>query len=379
MKTKAVAGESSWVLRSKTVELAITRRGGHMAPVVFDRQRRAIRPFYIAQWKTPPAGLPPLLRLLRGDFFCMPFGGNAAPFRGERHPLHGETANAAWRFLSVVHRGGRHELILRLRPKVRPGTVTKRIILRDGENVVYQEHLLAGMRGPITVGHHPNLLCRSTGRLATSRLLAGSTYPFLMESPADGNYGGLVPNVRFKKLGVVPLVYGGGSDLSVYPARRGFTDVVQLVNDPNVPVAWSTIAFPEEGWLYFALKNPRTLGQTVLWFSNGGRWSDPWRGDPRDLLGLEDVTSFFAEGLAASAKPNVWRRLGSKTTLELSPKKPTAIRYLFGVASIPKGFRVVHSVRFAKDGLTFVGDRGRAHAKVNWRFVLDGENGAGRD
>jgi hypothetical protein len=370
MKTKTLVGEPSWILQSKSVELALTQRGGHMAPVVFDRKRRRIRPFFTASWKTRPAGLPPILRILRGDFFCMPFGGNTVPFHGEKHPIHGETANQKWTLVSSSNKGDRHEIALRLHLKVRPGTVTKRVILRDGEEVVYQEHLVEGMRGPNCFGHHPNLLFRSPGRIAVSRFLVGSTYPQLMEYAADGSYCGLKPNVRFKKLGPVPLVYGGTSDLTEYPSRRGFTDVIQLVNDPKSRIAWSTVTFAEEGWLYYSLKSPRTLGQTVMWFSNGGRWGAPWCGEPRNLLGLEDVTSFFADGLAASAKPNAWTRLGAKTALVFSPKKPTSIRYLFGIAKIPKGFQVVKSVRFEKGGVAFIGNRGIARAKVDWEFVL---------
>ncbi|MFZ4696356.1 MAG: hypothetical protein ACOYMV_14645 [Verrucomicrobiia bacterium] len=372
MKTKTLAGEPSWILQSRSVELALTQRGGHMAPVVFDRRRRRISPFFTANWKERPSGLPPILRILRGDFFCMPFGGNTTLFRGEKHPLHGETANEKWRLVSSSSRGGRHEIALRLRLKVRAGTVTKRVTLRDGEDAVYQEHLVEGMRGPNTFGHHPNLLFRTPGRIAVSRLLAGSTHPTLMEDPADGNYGGLVPNVRFKRLGPVPLIYGGTSDLSIYPARRGFTDVIQLVTDPSLRVAWNTVTFPEEGWLYYSLKSPRTLAQTVMWFSNGGRWGAPWCGEPRNLLGLEDVTSFFGNGIAASSKPNAWTRLGAKTALEFSPKKPTSIRYLFGIAKIPKGFHVVKSVRFEKGGVAFIGNRGIARAKVDWEFVCRG-------
>jgi cobalt/nickel transport system permease protein len=41
-----------------------------------------------------------VLRVLRGDFFCLPFGGNATAWHGEKHPLHGETANREWRLES---------------------------------------------------------------------------------------------------------------------------------------------------------------------------------------------------------------------------------------------------------------------------------------
>jgi hypothetical protein len=45
-------------------------------------------------WENP--GIPAILQVLRGDFFCLPFGGNTRSFRGENHPPHGETANARW-------------------------------------------------------------------------------------------------------------------------------------------------------------------------------------------------------------------------------------------------------------------------------------------
>src|SRR5207249_1604720 len=72
------------------------------AAVVFDRRGRKIAPLSVAPWATEKLdkSTPPIIRILRGDFFCMPFGGNKTPYRGrgriERHPIHGETANANW-------------------------------------------------------------------------------------------------------------------------------------------------------------------------------------------------------------------------------------------------------------------------------------------
>ena len=70
----------------------VTRIGGHLGPVTFDRRGRKIMPLSVAPWAAERLDLatPPIIRALRGDFFCMPFGGNATPFRGrgsiERHP-----------------------------------------------------------------------------------------------------------------------------------------------------------------------------------------------------------------------------------------------------------------------------------------------------
>lgn len=97
---RTIHGQPSWLLATNDVELAVTKRGGHMAPATFDRKAASpIRPYHISPWqdegleKLPAAVLEPL----RGDFFCMPFGGNAAPRVSEQHVPHGETATAEWR------------------------------------------------------------------------------------------------------------------------------------------------------------------------------------------------------------------------------------------------------------------------------------------
>lgn len=370
-KLSTIAGEPSWVLRSDTVELAVTRRSGHLAPVTFDRRGRRIRPFHVSPFASRFKGpsIPPILKVLRGDFFCLPFGGNAKPCGRERHLPHGETANANWRFVSTESRSGTHTLTLEMPLRVRRGHVTKRVSLRDGENVIYQEHVVRGMEGLNCPGHHPNLEFRSRGHIAISRFLWGSTYPWLMLAAENQFYSGLKPGFGFRRLGKAPLIYGGESDLSVYPARRGFTDVVQVVADPRLPVAWNTVTFPEEGWLYFALRDPRVLRQTVLWFSNGGTYYPPWEGRHLNVLGIEDVTSFFAEGLPISARSNAWTRRGAVTALRFSKEHPTTIRYIMGVARVPRGFKRVKDARFERDRVVFLGSRGRAEARVDWNFV----------
>jgi len=93
---RKIHGQPSWRLASKDVEAFVTEIGGHLGPVTFERRGRKIQPFSVAPWAqerfNPP--LKPIIQVLRGDFFCLPFGGNGTPYRGERHPIHGETANA---------------------------------------------------------------------------------------------------------------------------------------------------------------------------------------------------------------------------------------------------------------------------------------------
>ena len=127
---KIILGQPSWRLASDRVEAFVTQLGGHLAPVTFDRRGRKIAPYSVAPWAEEKLDrkMPAILRALRGDFFCLPFGGNAAPFRGEKHPMHGETANAKWRLEAEESNGaGRHRLHLSLKTRVRPGGWTRRL------------------------------------------------------------------------------------------------------------------------------------------------------------------------------------------------------------------------------------------------------------
>ena len=187
---EVVAGQPSWRLASREVEAFVTEQGGHLGPVVFDRRGRKIQPFSIAPWagEKPNPGLPPLLQVLRGDFFCLPFGGNEAPYRGEKHPPHGETANGRWRLESLEQTQGASTLRLSLATRVRPGRVDKEISLIDGQNLVYCRHTISGMSGPMNLGHHAMLKfpeAPESGLIATSPFVSGQVFPGEFETRAQ--------------------------------------------------------------------------------------------------------------------------------------------------------------------------------------------------
>jgi len=49
---RTIHSQPSWVLATNGVEVAITKRGGHMAPVTFDRKAAApIRPNHVSPWQ----------------------------------------------------------------------------------------------------------------------------------------------------------------------------------------------------------------------------------------------------------------------------------------------------------------------------------------
>ena len=76
-------GQPSYSIRSDAVEAHVTQTAGMLGPVTFTLGKKKVSPFSVAPWalngETIDKGLPPLLHALRGDFFCLPFGGNENP------------------------------------------------------------------------------------------------------------------------------------------------------------------------------------------------------------------------------------------------------------------------------------------------------------
>lgn len=349
---RTVHGQPSWRLANDTVEAFVTETGGHLGPVSFHLGDRAVQPYHIAPWAEENTdGLPPMLQTLRGDFFCLPFGGNAeafegGPFGSEQHPPHGETANAPWSFEGIERDGDRTTLRLGLNTTVRPGRVTKEVALVDGHAALYQRHTIAGITGPMSFGHHAMLRFperEGSGLVATAPFVWGQTSPIPVEDPAERGYSLLEPGARFASLDAVPTITGQAADLSRYPARRGFEDLVLLASDPDLPLAWTAVTFPDEGFVWFTLKDPSVLRQTILWISNGGRHYPPWSGRHVDVLGLEEVTSYFHFGLAESAAPNPLADAGIPTNASLDGT-PIEVACITAVAAVPAGFDHVADV-----------------------------------
>jgi hypothetical protein len=248
----------------------------------------------------------------------------------------------------------------------------------DGQNTVYSQHVVTGMSGPMNLGHHATLKfpeAPGSGWVSTSRFVYGQVFPQAFELPENRGYSWLKPGAEFKSLEKVPALNGQTADLTRYPARRGFEDLVMLVSDAEAPFAWTAVTFPKERYVWFAVKNPRVLRETVLWLSNGGRHYPPWNGRHVNVMGLEEVTSYFHLGLAESARKNPISRKGFPTCLALNPKKPLVVPYIMGVARIPPGFDRAVAIRAVRQNRAILLESAcgkQAETAVDLDFLQDG-------
>jgi hypothetical protein len=372
---RSVLGQPSWRFASPRVEAYVTRTGGMIGPVTFDRAGKKIRPLSVAPWATETIDKsnPPIIKVLRGDFFCMPFGGNGTPYRGERHPVHGEPANAKWKLESLTNgRGERPTLHASLDTKVRRGRVDKYVSLGVDHDAVYQRHVVSKMSGPMNFGHHAMVKFPDTpgsGVISTSPFAYGQVFPEPVERPENRGYSILKPGAAFESLDNVPMVTGETTDLSRYPARRGYEDLVMLVADDSKPFAWTAVTFAEQRYVWFALKDPRVLRSTILWISNGGRHYAPWSGRHVNVLGLEEVTANFHVGLAESVADNPIARRGYATKVELMRDRPLVVNYIFGVAPIPKNFERVDAIDETSGGIVLRSGDAAASVPIDTAYL----------
>ena len=382
MKDQVVHGQPSFLVANGDVSVAITKLGGHMAPVTFGAGgRQQITPYYISPWQDEEHEEMPadVLIPLRGDFFCMPFGGNAASFNGEEHPVHGETATGLWSFVDEQSdEPGLSRLQLELETHVREGRVTKEVFLREGHQVVYQRHTVDGFGGPTSVGHHAILAMPDdveTLTISTSAFRLGMTNPGVFSDPASGEYQLLATGETFDDLKKIPTLLKDPAfiNCSRLPLRRGFSDLFAVVADIealNGTPAWSAAVNTKDHWVWFSLRDPRKLPMTAFWLENHGRHSFPWNGR-NQCLGLEDICGYFADGLAASVNSNPLSDQGIATSVDSSEDTPLDIRSIQGAVSVPASFDRVEEIGFGDNEIVLRGEDSQAVTiPLNYKFVL---------
>ena len=363
----SIHGEQSIHLATPELDLDVTVRGGHLAPVVFHLPGRDVSPYALAPWE--PAEfpqLPPLLSVLRGDFLCLPFGGQTDG------PPHGETANGQWQLLDTTERS----LRLAMSATDSGAHIEKILTICAEQYAVYAEHRITGLDGDFSYGTHPVLdlsgLPPGAGRITTSPFHWASVFPGPFSNPADGETQALAEGASFTDPHAVPLAAGGTTDLTRYPSRPGNDDLVLFANNPvtlEQPFAWSAAVL--DGYVWFALKNPVDFPATLLWISNGGRTAPPWNGRHLGRIGIEEVCSYFSNGVAVS-RNNPLAARGIPTTRHFTPSEGVSLCMIHAVALVPDGFGAV--ARILPDSYTSVvihGESGAAiSVPVNWNFVL---------
>ncbi|MGB6221291.1 hypothetical protein [Haloferula sp.] len=363
-----IHGADCWKIGNGLVALAVTREGAHVAPVRFQLGEREVSPYSLSPWKPDEVDqqLPVLLKVLRGDFFCLPFGPQ------DDGPPHGTSANGEWSRIE----GDDGRLVVGIDCPDSGARIEKEISLRSGETSIYYEFRIAGLDGEWSYGNHPIIdfskVADGEGFLSVSSFRWGSVYRGVFSDPEKGESQALESGGEFVELGEVPLADGSTTDLSRYPARPGFEDLVMMVNEEaseEQPFAWSAAVL--DGYVWFSLKDPADFPSTLFWLSNGGRQDGPWSGRHTGRVGIEEVCSHFCDRVDDSRASDLPAE-GIPTTRTFRSDETTTLRIVQAVAEVPAGFgRVVSILPDGPKRVVITGENGASvECSVDWSHVL---------
>jgi len=315
--------------------LTVQRLGAMLAPITFVlADGRQVSPMHIAPWAGAPGTeeLPGILRRLRGDWSCAPFGyavpvPDAAPAWAallgepeEGEELHGHSSNAEWDWQP----GATGTLALALDyPAASPVSRVERHIVPDPDrpavDIVFTIHIREACRLPI--GLHPTFRLpksAAAARLEPAAFTDGRTYPGTVE-PAGPLFA---IDTVFTDLTAVPLRAGGSFDATALPFAEDAEELLQL----NGIDGRCSLANRDEGYRVTLSWQKEHFPSLLLWYSNRGRKFPPF-GGTHVALGIEPICSPFGLGPATACADNPIARSGTPTAREFAAGEVFTTRY----------------------------------------------------
>jgi hypothetical protein len=313
--------------------VSVENLGGMLGPTLFVLpDGRQVTPFQVAPWADEAGGevLPGILKRLRGEWPCVPFGSDAdraaaGGWPGSRSAgtvdafPHGFSSNNDWRF--EAGRDGCITLAIDY-PDAHPIRGLRRTVTPDPDAAALDFALEIDVRRDcvLPIGLHPSFrLPTKPGamRIEVGSEVAGMTFPVAVDDSSI-----FEQNALLEPWHDVPLRDGSRLDARQVPLARATEELVQLLDMPGSAALRNTA----EGYRVRLSWNPEHYPSALLWFSNRGRTFAPWNG--RHLaLGLEPICSAFDLGQQISAAENPISRRGMKTARAFAAGERFVTRY----------------------------------------------------
>lgn len=322
---------TAWRLdwRHGTAELRAL--GGLLGPVTFRlRDGRVLQPMYLAPWAEEPGtrDLPPLLRELRGELPCVPFGRTDFPggMSGwtRQDPgddwEHGYSANQPW---SLISSDAQHIRIGIDYPATSPIRRLERQISADPDGPALDISLtiLARADAIVPVALHPTFRVPPEGiTVKPGRFTQAVAYPV----PTEPGVSRLAPNGSSPDLAQMPATTGT-LDLTRLPLPLQTEELLQLQNCASP----FSLYYGKEGVTVSLSWDETQLPDVMLWVSNAGRGEFPWN-NRNYALGVEPVNGVFDLGRVAT--PPEGHPLAGRRGLAFTAGQPTRIDYRLAVS-----------------------------------------------
>lgn len=315
--------------------LTVQRLGAMLAPVTFVlADGRQVSPMHIAPWANEPGveALPGILRKLRGEWPCVPFGYSVPAdgwprnwSRAMRSPepdeeVHGHSSNHDWTWRDTD--GGSLSLELAY-PQGSAVERVERTITPDpfAPAIDIEFKIVVRRACRLPIGLHPVFRLPVETGAATLELGGfdhGRTYPHDVEPGAEL----FARNASFTDLTGVPARAGGVADASRLPLAADAEELLQIEGLDGT----AALANHADGYRVELSWQKEHFPSLLLWYSNRGRKAAPWNGR-HVAIGIEPICSPFGLGPATALADNPIAQTGIATALDFSPEKPFVTRY----------------------------------------------------
>jgi hypothetical protein len=353
-------------MRSDCLSLSLDLDAGHLLDVMFHDQGRHLQPLHAAPWAVDdlPDSEPMVNRRLSGDFLCAPFCQSDI----EPAPWHGWSANSAWRPIGTgADLPGDTSHAFELENRILGARVEKQLRLVAGQPILHQRHIFHGGEGALPVGHHAMLRTDSGLKVSFSPKRFGLTPQHAAaKNPAEGISVLAYPQT-FGDLRQLRLHDGKTVDATLHPYAVKTEDHIYLFEAADSDLAWSAAVNRAEGYVFFALKDPKILPATLLWVSNYGLKTPPFYGRHGDCLGIEEICANLALGHAASIAKNPLSDQGIPTALALSSEGVAVIDYFFGCVAVGPEWQEIVAIQRDDRGITLHDTSGK-HRQLTIRL-----------
>ena len=320
-----------WTLKWAHGEATAQSLGGMLAPVRFELgEGRTVSPLYVAPWGDD-ARWPGLLRALRGEWPCLPFGAVMAPpglppgFETRNAAdtwNHGYGANHMWRLVEKVA----DRLTLRIDyPSEGEIESLERTIEVDPEAPALTVSLTVHARRDVVLPFalHPTFAIPDEGiEVLACPHQSVHSYPVAPEPGISRSS----PNHTFAALKEIATATGP-MDVTRLPLLGKTEELLQIAGcrPPFV------LRYPAQQADVLLDWNADELPDALLWISNGGRAYEPWSGR-NFALGVEPAQSFFDLGRVVT--PPADHPLAGRTGLAFRAGVPRTISYRLSARSV---------------------------------------------
>ncbi|WP_062611369.1 MULTISPECIES: hypothetical protein [unclassified Rhizobium] len=326
-------------------EATLQSLGGMLAPVQFKLDDgRSVCPFHVAPWHDEDmSDQPGILRRLRGDWPCVPFGSPPAKslpapwptkttravdgaLLHDRHP-HGYGANHHWDLDTPAE--NRLSATIRYPDDHPIETLERHVEGVAGRPVIACSLTITPRRDTrLPIGLHPVFrLPEQEGGAILDVGPHGTVWSHPLDEEAPRSL--VQPNRHFEGLDGLWSRQDRPLSLTRLPLAEPsetlllLTDIcgrAVLTNHAEryrVTLQWDPLIFPS----------------LMLWISNRGRTHRPWNG--RHLaLGIEPVRAAFDLGARISANPNPLQQAGVETCYPFKAGSPLTTHYRIGVEAV---------------------------------------------